>query len=54
MTRLEALKAAREFVAELYSFKNDRGYSKFTGNANDVLSEELKIAAFLLGDDNET
>jgi hypothetical protein len=40
MTALEALKAAREFVQELYAIKNDRGYPRFTGNVRDVLTEE--------------
>lgn len=48
MNRLEALKAAREYVAELYAIKNDRGYPRFSGSVTDVLSQELRIAEFLL------
>ena len=48
MTRIEALEAARKYVAELYAVKNDRGYPRFSGSVGDVLSQELRIAAFLL------
>jgi hypothetical protein len=48
MTRLEALKAAREYVADLYAVKNDRGYPRFTGSVQDVLGQELRVAEFLL------
>jgi hypothetical protein len=51
MTRLEALKAAREHVAELYAVKNDRGYPRFSGNVTDVLGQELRVAEFLLRSD---
>lgn len=48
MTRMEALEAARKYVAELYAVKNDRGYPRFTGNVSSILSEELRVAEFLL------
>ena len=48
LTRLEALKTARQHVAELYSLKNDRGYPRFTGSTADVLNQELAIAQWLL------
>lgn len=54
MTALEALKAAREFVQELYAIKNDRGYPRFTGNVRDVLTEEMRIARFLMEENNVT
>jgi hypothetical protein len=51
---MEALRAAREHVAELHAVKNDRGYPRFTGSANDVLTQELRVAEFLLaGQDDE-
>ncbi len=50
MSRLEALKAAREYVAELHAVKNERGYPRFQGNVNDVLGQELRVAEFLLAD----
>lgn len=54
MNRLEALKAAREYVAELYAVKNDRGYPRFSGSVESVLAQELKVAEFLLrGCDDE-
>lgn len=53
MTRLEALEAARKYVADLYAVKNDRGYPRFSGNVNEVLSQELRIADFLLRGEDE-
>jgi hypothetical protein len=52
MTRLEALEAARKHVADLYAVKNDRGYPRFTGDVNGVISQELTIAEFLLGEND--
>jgi hypothetical protein len=52
MTALEALKAAREFVQELYAIKNDRGYPRFTGKVSDVLTEEMRVARFLMEESN--
>lgn len=52
MTPLQALKAAREYVQELYCLKNDRGYPRFTGRASDVLAEEQLIAQFILDNQN--
>lgn len=54
MNNLEALKAAREFVQELYAVKNDRGYPRFSGTVRDVLSEEIQVARFLLEENNVT
>jgi hypothetical protein len=54
MTKLEALKAAREYVAELYAVKNDRGYPRFSGSVRDVLTEELRVAQFLMDGEEET
>lgn len=51
MNKLQALKAAREHVAELYAIKNDRGYPRFSGSVNDVLNQELRVAEFLLDDE---
>lgn len=53
MTRLEALAKAREYVADLYAVKNDRGYPRFSGSVNDVLSQELRIAAFLIESEDD-
>lgn len=54
MEKLAALKAAREFVRELYDVKNDKGYPRFSGNVNDVLSQELRVANYLMeGEGNE-
>lgn len=53
MTRLEALEAARKYVADLYAVKNDRGYPRFSGSVNDVLGQELRVADFpLRGEDD--
>ena len=49
--RLRALKNAREYVAQLYEVKNDKGYPRFSGSVSDVLTQELRIAEFLLGSD---
>jgi hypothetical protein len=53
MTPTEALKIAREHVAELYAVKNDRGYPRFSGKVSDVLQEEMQIARFLLENDDD-
>jgi hypothetical protein len=49
--RIKALKLAREHVLELYATKNDKGYPRFTGSVEEVLTEELRIAEFLLNQD---
>jgi hypothetical protein len=46
--RLAALLEARKLVVELYEVKNDRGYPRFSGGVGDVLTQELRIAEFLL------
>jgi hypothetical protein len=53
ITRIEALRQAREFVADLYAVKNDRGYPRFSGTVDGVLAQELRIAAFLLAGDDD-
>ena len=53
MTRLEALKEARNYVQELYAIKNDRGYPRFQGGVNDLLQMEIRVAEFLLVVDPE-
>lgn len=51
MDRVEALKQARQIVADLHATKNDRGYPRFSGNVNDVLNQELMVARFLLDEE---
>lgn len=46
-SQLDVLKQAREYVQELYAVKNDKGYPRFSGNVQDVLSQELRVADWL-------
>lgn len=52
MTRLEALRAAHDHLLEIYAIKNDRGYPRFSGNVSDLVSQELRIAAYLCDPDS--
>ena len=53
MTRTEALKFAREHVAELYTTKNDKGYPRWNPTSEQILQAELRVASFLIeGDDD--
>lgn len=48
MTRLEALKAAREHVNEMWAEKNSKGYTIHSPSPQERLAAELTVARFLI------
>jgi hypothetical protein len=53
MTRLEALQAAKEYVAETLKEKNEKGYPLTRDTTLEArISQELKVANWLMGDND--